>query len=404
LTIEATAQAVDNDPVTAMRLIVDGRPWGAAKPIARPAPGAKAGNDAQPDSVAKSDSAAQSDTATNAVGANGAADPAAPASASWTLELPLGKHVLAVKAETDDSYALSPNLAARRGAEAPPAGNLYVLAIGGSTGPNGADPNDAASARAVAKSFQEAGAGQFDRVIVRSLTGGPATAPAIEAELDAIERQATPADTAIVYYAGPAQASGDEAHLEAHFIDSQAGPAPSDVARGFTGASLKEHLARLPGHVALILDARRQSDDSQRRASAGFCGQAQDESGDHTDLAVAELLRALLTEDYGVAVFSTIRGAAAAGATPGPSPLARALGEGLSGKADDNKDGVVQLDELGDYATGRTRELSAGAATPTVERPAGAPSFPLGRSSEKPTGKPSGKDSGSPGKPSTQEK
>ncbi len=115
LTVRASASAVDEDAVKSMRLIVDGRPYGAAQSVPQPQPGA--------------------DT---------------PVEGEWTVELPPGKHKLMVKAQTADSYGLSQPLQVMQAGAAPnadlpdapakspsagppaptpPAGNLYVLAI-----------------------------------------------------------------------------------------------------------------------------------------------------------------------------------------------------------------------------------------------------------------------------------
>ena len=53
-----------------------------------------------------------------------------------------------------------------------------------------------------------------------------------------------------------------------------------------------------------------------------------------------------------------------------------ALVEGLSGKADYNHDGVVQLNELDLYVTDRVKELSKGMQHPVTARPTSIRSFP----------------------------
>ena len=72
LTVEASAKPADHDPISALRLIVNGRPYGEPKAIA-----------AHP------------------------ADSAAAVAEKWTVVLPPGKHEIIVKAETADSYGLS---------------------------------------------------------------------------------------------------------------------------------------------------------------------------------------------------------------------------------------------------------------------------------------------------------
>jgi hypothetical protein len=53
--------------------------------------------------------------------------------------------------------------------------------------------------------------------------------------------------------------------------------------------------------------------------------------------------------------------------------------EGLTGKADSNHDGVVELDDLKSYVTKRVRSLSGGEQEPTMSVPSTVRSFPLSR-------------------------
>ncbi|MBV8309642.1 MAG: hypothetical protein JO344_04495, partial [Planctomycetaceae bacterium] len=57
----------------------------------------------------------------------------------------------------------------------------------------------------------------------------------------------------------------------------------------------------------------------------------------------------------------------------------QSLVEGLGGKADYNKDGVVELYELQLYVHGRVRELSAQEQEPTVSIPSVVKSFALSK-------------------------
>jgi len=53
--------------------------------------------------------------------------------------------------------------------------------------------------------------------------------------------------------------------------------------------------------------------------------------------------------------------------------------EGLSGKADYNKDGVIHFNELDLYVTDRVKELAKGRQHPVTARPTTIRSFPLTR-------------------------
>src|SRR4029077_5970831 len=79
-TIRAVAEPTGNQPVTAMQLVVDGRPVGPPRHVAPPAEGEKSARSEE----------------------------------EWTLELPVGKYRVEVKAETDTSYARSPPIEVTR--------------------------------------------------------------------------------------------------------------------------------------------------------------------------------------------------------------------------------------------------------------------------------------------------
>ena len=64
--------------------------------------------------------------------------------------------------------------------------------------------------------------------------------------------------------------------------------------------------------------------------------------------------------------------------------FAQALLEGLSGKADTNGDGVVEMSELEAYLTSRVSKLTAGRQHPVARQPAMVPEVPLAKPSATP--------------------
>ena len=138
-----------------------------------------------------------------------AGDGTAPVDRKWTVTLPPGKHRLAVKAETADSYALSQPLEITRSGAEPVTGNLYVLAVGvDPQATAGVESADAAAAHAVASSLDSAGKSRFGQVTVRSLSDSQATPAAIDAELAEMNRRMTAADTGVVYYGARCRPQG----------------------------------------------------------------------------------------------------------------------------------------------------------------------------------------------------
>ena len=387
-TIEATAQPVGDDPITALRLIVDGRTWDSPA-IADKEP-EKYGTKAPDRSPNGGDASAR-------------------VKKSWTIDLPPGEHSVTVKAETAKSYGLSSPIeiiqrrdSSRSESNTRPVGDLYVLAIGVAPLTAGqTESNDAQSARVVASALESAGSKTFQATHVRTLTDREASASRIEAELDAMQSQMTAADTGVIYYSGLAadDANGELWLTMGENLVSKGHDASGLVAEGgeFSSRRLKESLGRTCGRVVLMLDARRSTrEQTEHKTTVSFCSVSEEQSGDRFDAALADLLRDLLTEDNGVVVFSAGRDAAAnaaddeeaacvaAAAAAESRPFAQAIVEGLGGKADADRDGVIQSGELGHYVTRRAKELTSGATIPTVERPSGARSFPLGGTTEPP--------------------
>jgi WD40 repeat protein len=332
LAIRATAEPVSGHPITSMRLIVNGRPYGPPRNM------------------------------------NAANSTASKIEQSWDVDLPPGKTTIAVKAESAKSYALSPTIEATRpmdsGAQRP---RLFILSAGDLAG--------GASATAVARAAAAKPSKDFGEVVTSVLAGKQATPEAIAVQLEKIASQATLADTVLFYYAG--QESLDAA---GHYQLSPGGGAASVTGgMGLPASELKRRLAAIPGRLLFAVDASRAAEQARRESSTGFCNDsAADGASQSLDVAAGECLRELLSDDFGVVVLrSARRGPSAPPATGSISPFAQAFAEALGGRADENQDGVVHLHELAPYVNRRVRELSEGKETSVIQRPRGVLSFPL---------------------------
>ena len=341
LTIQASAQPIDNDPVTGLRLIVDGRPWGDPQPPA-------------------------------------ANDPQIPATGQWTVPLAAGKHQIVVKAETADSYGLSKPLLVNRAraADADSAaatGKLYVLAIGADPPAAAGAPADGPQVQKLIAALEQQGQGQFKEVITVPWWA-PRPRPRRSKANWPRSSQMSPIDTGVIYFAG--QDSLDSAGN--YLLGGSATAAGSEV----QAASLPAQLAAIPGRLVLLLDLTHSAEHARQQAAGGFCGHvAQGDSGRHIEDEAAEWIRGLLTEDVGVAVIANSRaaGSTAGRSSAGLSPLVQSLLEGLGGAADANRNGTIDVRELGADVTVRVRALTKSEQTPTVELPRGVNSFPLGK-------------------------
>ena len=334
-TIRAAAEPTNNQPLTAMQLMIDGRPVGPARPVATPVAGAAA----------------------------------AKVEGEWTVELAPGTYSIAVKAEAAYSYALSePVEVTRPAGEGAPRPRLFILSIGA--------PPEGNSAAAISKAMSAAAPGIFGEVVTRVLDGEQVTPENVNAELEKIRSQATLADTTLVYYAG--QETLDTA---GHYrLSAARGASPDPAGVWLSDKELKQQLAALPGRAMLAVDTVRAQQRHERESTSGFCGSSTTENGaEKLDKAAGDFLRDLLNEENGIVVLRASRRSSAARTNTGTSPFAQAFAEAVGGRADHDQDGIIHLQELSRYINQRVRELSGGQQVPVIERPRGVRSFPLAK-------------------------
>ncbi|MDB5310565.1 MAG: domain, G-beta repeat [Gemmataceae bacterium] len=316
LTVRAAAAGTGKHPVLALRLIVDGRPFRGEAGIKRVPPGAKA-------------------------------------EAEWTVPLTPGVHSLAVLAESAVSKGLSRPLVATRTGTGPPP-NLYVLAVGVSDYPGDMKLRYAASdADLLRRAFTEGGKGVFGAVEVKVVTDAGASRKGILAGLDWLAAKMTPKDVGVFAFSG----HGTRDLLGRFYL------APVDAgddveATCLGGDEIKTRLGNMPGRLVAILDA------CHSGAAAAGAPPARVGRADN-------LVRDLVTDDYGVVVMCASLGReyALEGEDTKAGYFTRGLVEGLSGKADLNKDGVVFIHELDAYTAVRVAQLSEGRQHPVTGRP-----------------------------------
>ena len=216
LDVKATAQSTGAYPVTALRLLLDGRPYDGEKGIrviANPRIGA--------------------------------------AAASWTVMVPPGPHFLAVQAESAVSKRLSSAVevvAAEKGQL--PA--LYMVVIGVSAYPGQLRLHFAASdAELIARTFEAKSRGILQKVEVRKVLDQDATRSRILQELQWLRSVMTPNDVAIFFFSGHG----------ARDPDGKFYLVPVDVngrdleGSCVSGALLKQYLGNTPGKIIAMLDA-----------------------------------------------------------------------------------------------------------------------------------------------------
>jgi WD40 repeat protein len=321
--VRAAARSSGEHPVRALRLLVDGRPFGAPKLIADPKPGE--------------------------------------VKADWKVALPPGKHTLHVLAASAVSQGLSApvEITQQAGEKRPP--NLFVLAVGVNDYPGRLKLNYAATdAQAISKVLREKTKDVFGKVEVKMLLNKEATKVNVLQGLNWLEANMTARDIGIFFFSG--HGGKDE--------DDNFYLVPVDVGRdlaatGVPGEIVKKKLSEMPGRLVAVLDA----------CHSGSAAES-------LQVARADnLVRDLQTDDCGVVVLCSSLGEECSLESTQTKAGFFTLGlvEGLTGKADFNKDGYVFIHEASMYAALRVKQLSGGEQNPTLGRSPNVKPFALTR-------------------------
>lgn len=337
VTITATAKSRSDDPIVALRVLVNGRP-AVIRRIDSPA-GAKAFETTE----------------------------------TFSLALPAGRHQIVVRGDTARSYDLSSPLDVTiAGDAAPDHPALFIVAIGVDVpaGVASGGTTFGKDAALVAETLRIQAGKQYSQVQVKSLTGAQATLAGIQDGLDWLAQHATPSDAAVIYFGTTAtQNEQGEALMLASDAQGSAG--------GLSAAELLSRLAKIRGRLMLWADWR--STAAPARTVHDFCvGNVVENQS--AGVAVDDLLRDLVGTDQGVAVISANSGTAAAGAVPSANAVgwfAQAIAEGLNGRAATDGAAGVSLSELEAYVKQRVGELSGNRWRPNIGRSPLIPSIPL---------------------------
>jgi WD40 repeat protein len=332
--VEAVAESVGKHPVTALHLLLDGRPYqgqAGTRRVANP----KLGEVRE----------------------------------EWTVSLSPGRHKLAVGADSDVSHGLFEEIEiAYAGEENPKVDlpRLYILAIGV------AKYRDetlrlnygARDAEAVAAAFKENSKALFQKIEVKLLTDKDATRAEILKGLGWLRQQMTQRDFGIVFFSGHGERDSDGS---LYLLPADADPADL-LSTCVPADQLKKTLVALPGKVIALLDACHSGgiDSGKRKAAAPL-----------TD----DLVRDLVSDENGLVVLcsSTGREFSLEDNEHRLGTFTVALVEGLSGKASKGTDGAVYLHHLDAYVTDRVKELTKGRQHPVTAKPASLRSFPLAK-------------------------
>jgi hypothetical protein len=241
-------------------------------------------------------------------------------------------------------------------------GTLHVLAVGVARAENGSKegvlPGADQNARNVAAFFKGQEGKLYAEVRAGTLINEQATHANILAELECLQYEFRPGDTAVVHLSGHGAERRGQWRMAAHDYAWSFW----SVANSVTAQELRARLEKLPGRVILILDSCHSGafgDGVSNRAVRGEAGLVVYAAAMHDQFGYYIMNRGLFTA---------------------------VLLEGLSGSADANGDGVVTLAELDAYVSSRIAALTEFSAedretlkkrgvpavqqTPTLSKPA----------------------------------
>jgi Caspase domain len=327
VTVRFTLRTPSDEPVTALKALVDGRPA------------------AQPRRVRLT----------------------APEETLQELEVSVPQRDCEVSVIAENRYAASEPATVRlrwggAPAEEVPKPRLYVLAVGVSRYQDSRlilsfAAKDASDVAAV---LQRQKGRLYRDVEVKLVTDATATKGEMLDALEWLEHQTTSKDVAALFLAGHGinDRNGDYYFLPVD-VDTErlkrTGIAFSDITRTVTG---------LPGKVVVFLDTCHAGNImGQRRGAMDITG----------------VINELTSAQNGAVVFAASTGNQYSLENPawGNGAFSKAVIEGLNGKADERRTGRITVTMLDLYVAERVKELTKGQQTPTTTKPHSVPDFPV---------------------------
>ena len=325
--IAAEARPNGPNPVTAMRLLVNGRPYNGGAGVHRFLGGG-----------------------------------AGKVEAAWEVEVGPGRTSFVVQAESAVSKGMSAAVEVTRGGPPAVRPNLYVFAVGVSEYPGKLRLQFGASdARNLTNVLRTKTKGTFASAEIRLATDAQATKSAVLDGLEWLKGKATPGDVSVFYFSGHGALDDDDKFYLVP-VDARV----SDVGRSCVpGDAVRDALTNTPGKVVAILDACHSGSVAEKLKAGRPDGMVRDMVSDECGLVV---MCSSLGAEY------SLEGPDVQGGF-----FTTGLVEALSGKADYNRDGVVMISEADVYAAWRVRQLSGGEQNPVTGRPPTIRPFPLTR-------------------------
>ena len=332
--IDYSVRTPSGEPVTNVKILVDGRPVNLERQLERPTAGSTASVTV---TIPEKD-------AEIAVIAENRFAPSVPA----TIRVKWNGKTAAVAA---DEFVIKPK--------------LYVLAIGVSRYAN-SNYNlgfPAKDAQDFAAALLRQKGGLYREVVVKTLTDANATRDNVVDALDWIRTQTTSKDVAMIFFAG----HGVNDALNRYYFCPYNFSLDRQSSTGVGMNEIKTTVENIAGKVVLFVDSCH---------SGNVFGTAK-ARGDLTD--INGFVNELSSAENGAIIFaaSTGRQVSLEDAAWHNGAFTKALVEGLTGQAEIAGKGKVTVNSLDLYVSERVKELTKGQQTPTTAKPATVPDFPV---------------------------
>jgi hypothetical protein len=240
--------------------------------------------------------------------------------------------------------------------------NLYLLSIGVSKYQQQGYSLDYAhrDAEGIASVLNRQSGKLYGKVHKRVLIDHQATQNDILDGLDWILRESTQKDLSVIFVAGHGLKDDRENY---YFLPHDGDP---DKLRrtGVRWIEFQDVLSSLPSKVVFLVDSCHSGSATGKRRGA---------------LDMTDALRELVNSGSGVVVMTASTGKETSQERPewGHGAFTKALIEGLEGKADFDMDNAVDVKEIDLFISKRVKTLTNGSQHPTTEIPKTMPNFPL---------------------------
>lgn len=358
ITIKFTVRSPSGDPITGIKVLIDGRPVQVPRGIERPGEDLRQMNLRIPEK--------DSLISVLAMNRNATSEPSM-VNLKWS-----GKQVAAAPPPPQSAIGKAPAEKAPSPPAPPPSSaktgdfvikpKLYILAIGVSNyhdkelklGFAAKDADD------FAKTMSRQKGELYRDIIIKLVTDEKATKDDILDGLDWITKETTSKDVAMVFLAG-------------HGVNDPNGiyyflPVNTDLGKlkrtGLAFSDIKNTVVSLAGKTILFVDTCHSGNVMGTRRGI---------------VDINALVNELSSAENGAVVFSSSSGRqfSVEDSSWGNGAFTKALVEGIGGKADFLGKGRITINMLDLYLSERVKELTQGRQTPTTAKPTTVPDFPI---------------------------